>query len=91
VFEHRDPTSSNFVTFELSADDFELYQGDIVAPGCDFGVDIRSGSMVSLDCWGRIATVYYNPMNHSYLVMICRIQQPGYTTNDTQNNCFAAV
>jgi len=84
MFEHRDPTGGSFRTYELDANDFEFYQGDTVAPGGEIGVDIRSGSPVYLDCWGKIATVYYNPMNHSYLVMVYRLPRTKYATNDEQ-------
>jgi hypothetical protein len=70
MFEHRDPAASKFITCELSADDFDLYEGDTIAPGSEIGIDIRSGSAVYLDGWGRVETVYYNQMNDSYRVMI---------------------
>jgi hypothetical protein len=70
MFEQRDPGGHRFVTYELSADDFEHAVGDTIAPGCEIGIDIRSGSAVLVNSWSRIATACYNPMNDSYLVMI---------------------
>jgi hypothetical protein len=70
MFEDTDPIGTDFVTFELNADDFELYQGDIIAPGSEIGIEIKSGSPVYLRYWGRVAAAYYNPMIHSYLVII---------------------
>jgi hypothetical protein len=70
--DHRDPAGSNFFTCELSADDFDLYQGDIIGPGSEIGIDVRSGSAVYLNSWGSVLSVYYNQMNDSYLVIIHR-------------------
>jgi hypothetical protein len=71
--EHRDPRGNVFKTFEIDANDCELYPGDRISPGFEIGIDIHSGSMIYPDFEGTVATVYYNPMNHSYLVMIaCR-------------------
>jgi hypothetical protein len=84
MFEHRDPTGSNFMTYELDANDFELYQDDTIAPGGEIGTDIRSGSPIYLPCWGKVATIYYNPMNHSFLVMISRLQTTRYATSDSE-------
>jgi hypothetical protein len=89
MFEHRDPTGGDFVTYELNADDFEFFQGDAVAPGSEIGIDIRSGSPVYLNCWGRVATAYYNPMNHSYLVMINRFARNPKTSRDPANQLLA--
>lgn len=71
--EHRDLRGNVFRTFEIDANDFELYPGDHITPGFEIGIDIHSGSMIYPEFEGTVATVYYNPMNHSYLVMIaCR-------------------
>jgi hypothetical protein len=70
MFEHRDRSNSQFKTWEVDADDFELYEGDIIVPGFKIGIDIRTGAAIYMEKWGRVATVYYNPMNHSFLVMI---------------------
>jgi hypothetical protein len=70
MFEHRDPTGSQFITYELNADDFDLYEGDTIMPGSEIGIDVRSGSAVYLNNWGRVISVYYNQMNDSYLVSI---------------------
>jgi hypothetical protein len=88
MFEHRDPSGGNFKSYELDANDFELYQGENIAPGGEIGIDIRSGSPVILESWGRVATVYYNPMNHSYLVMINHIPRTRYATNDSEYSDF---
>ena len=89
MFEHRDPTGGSFISYELDANDFELFEGDTLAPGGEIGIDIRSGCPVYLGCWGKVATAYYNPMNHSYLVMINRLPMTRYATNDTENIHFA--
>lgn len=81
MFEHRDPTGKKFVTFELDADDFVFFPGDTLAPRSEIGIDIRSGSPVYLDYWATIATTFYNPMNHSYLVMINRLHNPKNTNS----------
>jgi hypothetical protein len=70
MFEHRDPIGSQFVTYELNADDFDLYEGDTINPGSEIGIDVRSGSAVFLNNWGRVVSVYYYQMNDSYLVSI---------------------
>jgi hypothetical protein len=70
MFEHRDPSGNQFRTCEVDADDFYLYDGDRLPPGFEIGIDTRTGAIIYMDTWGRVATVYYNPMNHSYLVMI---------------------
>jgi hypothetical protein len=70
MFEHRDRSNSQFKTCEVDADDFELYEGDIIVPGFKIGIDIRTGAAIYMEKWGRVATVYYNPMNHSFLVMV---------------------
>jgi hypothetical protein len=70
MFEHRDLSGSQFKTYEVYADDFELYPGDRISPGCEIGIDIRTGTGIILKQWGQVATVYYNPMNHSFLVMV---------------------
>ena len=70
MFEHRDPSGCRFRTYEIDANDCELYEGDRLAPGQEIGTDIRSGTAIYMDFWGQVATVYYNPMNDSFLVMI---------------------
>jgi hypothetical protein len=70
MFEHSDSTGCDFVTYELDADHFDLYPGDMLSPGSELGIDVRAGTIVYLESWGHVATVYYNPMNHSYLTMI---------------------
>jgi hypothetical protein len=75
MFEHRDPIGSQFVTYELNADDFDLCEGDTIKPGSEIGIDVRSGSAVYLNNWGRVASVYYYQMNESYLVSIQRLSK----------------
>jgi hypothetical protein len=70
MFEQRYPSSLQYRTYEVDADDFNLYDGDWISPGYEIGVDVRSGANICMEMWGQVATVYYNPMNHSYLVMI---------------------
>ena len=69
MFEHRE-LSNQFKTYEVDAEDFDIFEGDIVAPGSEIGIDIRSGTAIFMEQWGRVATVYYNPMNQSFLIMI---------------------
>jgi hypothetical protein len=73
MFEHRDPSGNRFRTYEIDANDCELFEGDRLAPGQDIGTDIRSGMAICVDFWGQVATLYYNPMNDSFLVMIYRL------------------
>jgi hypothetical protein len=73
MFEHRDPSGNRFRTYEIDANDCELFEGDRLPLGHEIGTDIRSGMPTYLDFWGQVATVYYNPMNDSFLVMICRL------------------
>lgn len=91
MFVHCDQIGDEYVKFELDANDFELNPGDTVAPGGEIGIDIRSGSPAYLDNWGKVATVYYNPMNHSYIVMIHRLKRTRYATNDSENKDFVMV
>jgi hypothetical protein len=67
MFEHSNSTGCDFVTYELDADHFDLYPGDMLSPGSELGIDVRAGTIVYLESWGHVATVYYNRMNHSYL------------------------
>ena len=73
MFEHRDPSGHKFRTYEIDAFDCELFESDRISPGHEIGIDIRSGLPVVIDFWGQVATIYYNPMNHSYLVMIYKL------------------
>jgi|WetSurMetagenome_2_1015567.scaffolds.fasta_scaffold651115_1 hypothetical protein len=73
MFEHRDPSGNRFKTYEIDANDCELFEGERLVPGQEIGTDIRSGMAICIDFWGQVATVYYNPMNDSFLVMIHRI------------------
>jgi hypothetical protein len=70
MFEHRSLSTSQFKKYEVDAEDFELYEGDQIPPGYEIGIDVRSGAAVYLTEWGQVATAYYHPMNHSFLVMI---------------------
>jgi len=92
MFEHRDPTGRLFKTYEVDADDFNLYQGDRVAEGFEIGMDIHSGDTIYLNFNGYVATVYYNPMNHSYLVMICLLREEQSEMIETEDdNSLVAV
>ena len=70
MFEHRDPKGNQYKTYHVAADEFELDEGDRIRPGSEIGVDANSGAPIYADYWGSVATVYYNPMSHSLLVMI---------------------
>ncbi len=70
MFEHRDPSRCWFRTYEVEADGFDLHEGDGVAPGLIIGKEVKSGETIKAFYCGHIATVYFNPMNESYLVMI---------------------
>jgi hypothetical protein len=70
MFEHRDLSGRQFRTYEVDADDFDLNPGDRIPEGFEIGIDIRTGAAIYMGNGGIVATVYYNPMNHSYLVMI---------------------
>ena len=91
MFRHNDIIESGFITCELNADDFELYQGDTVAPGSEIGLDVRSGSPVYLNCWGKVAAAHYNPMNHSYSVTINRLKRAKKATGDVENKQYVTV
>ncbi|MBN1188507.1 MAG: hypothetical protein JXA46_02030 [Dehalococcoidales bacterium] len=69
MFEHRDVSGRQFRTYEVDAEDFSLFEGDMVPEGCEIGIDVRTGMAIYLGQEGIVATVYYNPMNHSFLVM----------------------
>ena len=70
MFEHRDPSGNKFRTYRVTAGGFNLDEGQIVQPGTEIGIDLNSGISLRSDYWGRVATIYYNPMNHSLLVMV---------------------
>ena len=71
MFEHRDPSKCKFRTYEVAAASFKLHEGSGISPGQIIGKEIKSGETVTVDCWSQVATAYFNPMNDSYLVMIC--------------------
>lgn len=75
MFEHRDPSGRRFQTFEVEASSFGLYEGARIYPGILIGRDIRSGESVEIGYRGYVATAYYNPMNRSFLVMVCRLSK----------------
>jgi hypothetical protein len=91
MFKHLEPTGSRLVTYELSADDFELFEGDTVAPGSEIGTDIRSGSAVWLEGWGRVAAAFYNPMNDSYRVMIYQMAKTLPTESSIQEETLISA
>jgi hypothetical protein len=72
MFEHRDLSGYKYQTYQIDAEDFDLQEGDIVQPGLEIGTDIYSQTMIYADFWGYVATAYYNTMNDSFLVMVCR-------------------
>lgn len=71
MFEHRDPSGYRFKTYEVEAKGFKLFEGARLSAGNTIGKEVRSGNTIQADRWSQVATAYYNPMNHSYLVMIC--------------------
>lgn len=82
MFEHRDPSGYQFRTYEIDANDCELFEGDRISPGEEIGIDIRSGSPVILNYWGQVATIFYNPRNHSFLLMIYRLSDDVVENSD---------
>jgi hypothetical protein len=70
MLQQNEQTKANLVCCELNAEDFELYDNNIIPPGFEIGIDIRSGSAVCLDRWGKVTSSYYSPMNESYRVTI---------------------
>jgi hypothetical protein len=70
MFEKRDPSGKQYKTYHVTADEFDLDEGEIIQPGIEIGVDAHSGISLRSGYWGRVATIYYNPMDHSFLVMI---------------------
>ena len=91
MFEHRDPTGSSFISYELDANDFDYFEGETLAPGGEIGIDIRTGCPVYLDWWGKVATAYYNPMNHSYLVMLTSLSPNRRAGRELDGQIFATV
>ncbi|MGA2160490.1 MAG: hypothetical protein ABSG90_14910, partial [Dehalococcoidia bacterium] len=56
-------------TYLVAADEFELNEGERLQPGSEIGIDVNSGAPIYSDYWGHVATVYYNPMSQSLLVI----------------------
>ena len=71
MYEHRAAAGYRYRTYQVDADGFDLHEGDIVEPGLEIGTDVHSKAPVLTDYWGYVATVYYNTMNDSFLVMVC--------------------
>ena len=76
MFEHRDPSQSQFRTYELKTGSFKLYAGAAVYPDEIIGIDVNSNQPVMVDDGGQIATAYFNPMNDSFLFMIQLCTEP---------------
>jgi hypothetical protein len=70
MFEHRERITNRYRTYQVAADDFELYVGDAIESGQQIGIDVNSGTPIYAYICGNVATIYYNPMSHSFLVMI---------------------
>ncbi len=81
MFELRDSSGRRFKKYEILADDFLLYEGNRIPQGFEIGIDVRTGISIYAESPGFIATVYYNPMNQSYLVMVC-------LEDDSEINCI---
>ena len=69
MLDRQTQSEYRFKTYEVVAEDFELYPGFGISPGVVIGRDVRSGDMLTADWCGHTATVYFNPMNNSYRVM----------------------
>lgn len=70
MFEHHVSSGGQYRSYRVAADEFELSEGDQLQPGGEIGIDVNSGATIYADYCGRVATVYYNPMSESLLVML---------------------
>ena len=59
-----------FKRYQVSRDEFDLYEGEIINPGREIGIDINFGISIHADYWGRVTAIYHNPMNDSFTVTI---------------------
>jgi hypothetical protein len=72
MFEGQNAFSNQFRTYRVDAEEFVLAEGDRIEAGQQIGVDVNTGSPLFAIHRGYVATVYYNPMSHSFLMMTCR-------------------
>ena len=59
-----------FKRYQVSRDEFDLNEGEIINPGREIGIDVNFGISIYADYWGRVTAIYHNPMNDSFTVTI---------------------
>lgn len=61
--------STQYEKYEVDSRRFRLDVGELVAPETVIGVHHETGRPVKAGLHGRVATVYFNPMHDSLMVM----------------------
>jgi hypothetical protein len=63
-----------FKKYEVNIRQCYLKLGESVTPETVIGAHHKNGQLVRAGLHGRVATMYFNPMHNSYLVMIINHQ-----------------
>jgi hypothetical protein len=61
--------STQYAKYEVDSGRFRLGIGQVVAPETVIGLHHETGRPVKAELHGRVATVYYNPMHNSLMIL----------------------
>jgi hypothetical protein len=78
--------SVDYRKYEFDRRRFNLQIADLVTPETIIGWHYKSGQPVKVNFYGYIATIYFNPMHDSLMVMIQDATSELYENANTRNN-----
>ncbi len=62
--------SVDYRKYEIDCRRFNLQIADLVTPETIVGWHYDSGQPIKANCYGYVATIYFNPRHDSFMVMI---------------------
>lgn len=62
--------SVDYRKYEVDCKRFNLLLADLVTPETIVGWHYNSGQLIKANCYGYVATIYFNPRHDSFMVMI---------------------
>jgi hypothetical protein len=61
--------------YEVDSDTFNLDLYDVVVPDSIIGYHHKNGKLVKAGLQGKIATIYFNPMNDSLIITVVSTEE----------------